>query len=120
MTEYEVKEAGECLKELRLKKRHSCMDIAEQIKRSVKYCSDIERGTCGMSLETLVQLEELHHVSLDYIVYGMQADSQEKQIRRGAAHIGSLNDQKRKVILDMLNVLERGKNVKRIKYIDYI
>ena len=35
-----------------------------------KYYADIERGTCGMSVETLINLSRLYGVSLDTLIYG--------------------------------------------------
>lgn len=45
-------------------------EMAEKINRAPKYYADIERGSCGMSLETLMSLSETFNMSLDYIVYG--------------------------------------------------
>ncbi len=44
--------------------------MAEKIDRAAKYYADIERGSCGMSVETLMALSEALDVSLDYIIYG--------------------------------------------------
>ena len=48
---------------------------------------DIERGTCGMSVETLINLSRLYGVSLDTLIYGEKekksAASQEEQLMRG-------------------------------------
>lgn len=44
--------------------------MAEKIDRAAKYYTDIERGSCGMSVETLMALSEALDMSLDYIIYG--------------------------------------------------
>ncbi len=44
--------------------------MAEKIDRATKYYADIERGSCGMSIETLLSLSFVLDMSLDYIVFG--------------------------------------------------
>lgn len=44
--------------------------MAEKIDRATKYYADIERGSCGMSIETLMALSSALDMSLDYIIYG--------------------------------------------------
>ena len=41
--------------------------LAEQMDRATKYCSDIERGYCGMSLETMLLFSRHLNMSLDSI-----------------------------------------------------
>lgn len=45
-------------------------EIAEKINRATKYYADIERGNCGMSIETLLALSDTLDMSLDYILFG--------------------------------------------------
>lgn len=45
--------------------------LAEQMDRAVKYCSDIERGTCGMSVETMLCFSAHLNMSLDYMMFGI-------------------------------------------------
>lgn len=49
-------------------------EMAEKIDRASKYYADIERGTCGMSIETLLALSSALNLSLDYIIYGKPED----------------------------------------------
>ena len=42
-------------------------EVAERIDRAPKYCSDIERGTCGMSTETMLAISDCLDISLDYM-----------------------------------------------------
>ena len=44
--------------------------LAEKIDRATKYCSDIERGICGMSVETMLAFAKHLNMSLDYMMYG--------------------------------------------------
>lgn len=43
---------------------------AEKIGLVEKYYADIERGTCGMSVETLLALAKLYECSTDFILFG--------------------------------------------------
>ena len=45
--------------------------MAEKIDRASKYYADIERGSCGMSVETLMALSENLDLTIDYIIYGI-------------------------------------------------
>lgn len=67
---YDSKQTGIRLRNLRTSFHYSRALVAEHIQRSEKYYADIERGTCGMSLDTLLELADFYHVSLDYLVFG--------------------------------------------------
>jgi Predicted transcriptional regulators len=59
----------------RLRKKRTLLDMtqdemAEKINRAPKYYADIERGNCGMSIETLLALSDTLNMSLDYILFG--------------------------------------------------
>ena len=45
-------------------------EVAEKIERSYKYYQDIERGTCGMSIDTILSIAECLHTSIDYLIFG--------------------------------------------------
>ena len=44
----------------------------DEMAEKIKYYADIERGSCGMSVETLMALSEALDMSLDYIIYGKE------------------------------------------------
>lgn len=46
-------------------------ELAERIDRATKYISDIERGICGMSIETMMSITKELDMSLDYMIYGV-------------------------------------------------
>lgn len=54
-------------------------EVAEKIDRAAKYYADIERGNCGMSVETLMALSFTLDMSLDYIIFGETGSEQEKR-----------------------------------------
>ncbi len=45
--------------------------IAERINRAPKYYADIERGSCGMSIETLISISSVLNMPADYILFGI-------------------------------------------------
>lgn len=45
-------------------------ELSEMIGRVPKYCADIERGNCGMSIETMLSFSKVLHLPLDYMIYG--------------------------------------------------
>ena len=61
--------AGERLRCRRLELGWSRELVAERLGVVNKYYADIERGTCGMSVETLINLSRLYGVSLDTLFY---------------------------------------------------
>ena len=44
--------------------------LAEKIDVTPKFCSDIELGVKGMSVQTLCRLSEVLNLSADYILFG--------------------------------------------------
>ena len=61
--------------------------LAEKMNRAPKYCADIERGTCGMSIETLLLFCKALELSPNTLLLGeaagIGADSLEQQILSG-------------------------------------
>ena len=51
--------------------------MAERIGRSVKYYADIERGDCGMSTDTMIDIARCLGVSLDYMMFGTDRERYE-------------------------------------------
>ena len=45
-------------------------ELAVRINRATNYCSDIERGMCGMSIETMLSISKALDMSLDYMMFG--------------------------------------------------
>ena len=52
----------------------SSAEVAGKIGRAVHYYGDIERGTCGMSIETLLDLAHYLDLSVDYILFGQAGE----------------------------------------------
>lgn len=109
---YKAVEIGERLRHLRKDYGYSREKIAERIGRSSKYYADIERGSCGMSIETLLELADVYHVSLDYLVHGETEDGQDKldeETRWAIRRLGGLERRRRKIVIEMVSLmLERA------------
>ena len=61
---------GERIRQKRIESKLTIETVAEKIDRSVKYYGDIERGSCGMSISTLIRISQTLNLSTDYILYG--------------------------------------------------
>lgn len=84
-------------------------DMAEKIDRAPKYYADIERGSCGMSIETMLALSQTLNMSLDYMIFGTSSDEvKEAQSNEVLAIIDVINNfppNKQKYALQMLKML---------------
>lgn len=61
---------GERIRNKRIQIGLSQDELGERIDRAAKYCSDIERGICGMSVETMLALSSQLDMTLDYMMFG--------------------------------------------------
>lgn len=68
---YDRYSVGERIQKRRQSLGLSQEKLAEKMDRATKYCSDIERGTCGMSLETMLNFSKHLNMSLDYMMFGI-------------------------------------------------
>lgn len=57
-------------------------DLAELIDVTPKFCSDIELGIKGMSVQTLCRLSQTMKLSTDYILFGEQEKTDSREIER--------------------------------------
>ena len=73
---YDRLAVGDRIRKKRVQLGFSQDEVAERIDRAPKYCSDIERGTCGMSTETMLAISECLDMSLDYMMFGEQTDEE--------------------------------------------
>ena len=71
--EYDHLEVGSRICARRKKLGFSRKYMAEHLGRSFKYYADIERGSCGMSAETMLGIASLLDMSLDYMMLGLDA-----------------------------------------------
>lgn len=66
---YDKKEVGIKIKTIREFHNLTQVQLAEKTDRATKYISDIERGNCGMSLETVLEIAKILNISLDYLFF---------------------------------------------------
>lgn len=74
---YDRLAAGERIRQKRKLLGMTQEEMAEKIGRVPKYYADIERGNCGMSVETLMALSHSLDMSLDYIILGRKAGEED-------------------------------------------
>lgn len=101
--------AGERLRLKRNLLGYTQDEMAEKIGRATKYYADIERGSCGMSVETLMALSSVLDMPLDYIIYGKTADAAEEskhsdEITAIIELINASSPQKQKYALSLLKL----------------
>lgn len=75
---YDRLAVGERIRQKRLLLGLSQDELSELIDRVPKYCADIERGSCGMSIETMIALSKAMDMPLDYLMFGKIAEEDEK------------------------------------------
>lgn len=80
-TTYDRLAAGERLRLKRTLLGFTQEEMAEKIDRATKYYADIERGSCGMSIETLMALSSELNMPLDYIIYGKTTNERDYLIQ---------------------------------------
>ena len=69
---YDKKAAGIRIREKRRQLGITMKEAAEKLDRVPTYYADIERGNCGMSVETMIAISRLYHMSLDYLILGKE------------------------------------------------
>ncbi len=55
--------------------------LAEKINVSTKFCSDIELGVKGMSVETLCKISKELMISADYILFGREKTDADEELK---------------------------------------
>lgn len=94
----------------RIRRRRQSLGIsrrkmAEQIGKAEKYYADIERGYCGMSLETMIQIAGCLGITLDYLVFGEQQEGElPEETKSILFYLKNCNEEKRKKASELLQV----------------
>lgn len=76
MNTYDKLLTGERIRKKRLLLGLTQEELAEKIGRAAKYCADIERGSCGMSIETMLMFSNVLGMSLDYMILGISDETE--------------------------------------------
>lgn len=106
---------GERIRRKRIQIGLSQDELAERIDRATKYCSDIERGICGMSIETMLAISDILDMSLDFLMFGeLDEEEQARQERDelALAHLLSkCTDRERDYALRLLKLYIASMNL---------
>ena len=84
-------------------------EVAESAGLSDRTYADIERGSCGMSIESLISIGKILDMSLDYIIYGKlsgetDALRQSDEIHAILSILSNASEQKQKYIMRLLQL----------------
>lgn len=75
---------GERIRRKRIQLGLSQDELAVRINRATKYCSDIERGMCGMSIETMLAIAKSLDMNLDYMMFGEISETEREWQQKDA------------------------------------
>lgn len=105
--------AGERIKNRRIILGLTQEELAEKIGRAYKYCQNIERGTCGMSIDTMISIASCLNVTLDYLIYGNEEESAERSLLDAEQQaiieiLGKCSLKKKRYALDLLKLFMKA------------
>ena len=81
---YDKIAVGERIRHKRMQLGLSQDELAVRINRATKYCSDIERGMCGMSIETMLAIAKALDMNLDYMMFGEISETEREWQQKDA------------------------------------
>ena len=67
---------GERIAKLRKESHMTQAMLAEKLNISIRHCSAIECGTARLSIEKLIEVADLFHVTLDFLILGRHSSNQ--------------------------------------------
>lgn len=116
---YDKKAVGKRLQEKRKQQGWDRKYVAGKVGVVEKYYADIERGTCGMSVETLIALTELYGITMDALIYGnasaIEILAQDKALLRELESMTpQLQDTCRQLLVLFVNGIHEGEAEKTI------
>lgn len=84
-------------------------EMSAKVGLSPKYFADIERGSCGMSVETLISISETLDMSLDYIIFGIthsenDVQKQSEEVSAILSMLENVSENKRKYAMRLLQL----------------
>lgn len=80
METIQFKEMGLRIRRQREALGYTREQLAEKLDVSPKFCSDIELGVKGMSIQTLVKLSDILNLTTDYILLGTASEETSPQM----------------------------------------
>lgn len=106
---YDSTAVGERIRRRRTELGLTQAQLAEKINRAIKYCADIERGTCGMSIDTLMLLCSALRLSPSTLLLGeaipfpQESDSSQQIL----AALSECTEEQRENILQTIRLFTR-------------
>lgn len=73
---YDLKQSGMRIKELRKMHGYTQEELAERLGISAGHMGKIETGAKGVSIDVMVVISSLFHISLDYLILGKEPESE--------------------------------------------
>lgn len=104
---YDRETVGKRIKRRRIELGWSRRYVADKTGIVEKYYADIERGTCGMSIETMLALAQLYKFTLDEFIYGMEQQNAVKD-EILVKEIHALSPQEREYCTQLVYLFIRG------------
>ena len=121
---YDRYSVGERIRSKRLSLGLSQDELAERIDRATKYYSDIERGNCGMSVETMLAIANILDMSLDYLMYGTASEDELERMEQNDARINHLlsrcNEKQHDYVIRMLELFVASMEIESEKQVENI
>ena len=93
---------GERIRHKRIQLGLSQDELAVRINRATKYCSDIERGMCGMSVETMLAIAKSLDMNLDYMMFGEISETEREWQQKDA--------------MTLIHIIEKAPASQRMRY----
>ena len=91
-------------------------EMAEQIGKAEKYYADIERGYCGMSLDTMIEIADSLGLTLDYLVFGNDGrEESERESDSIQLLVRGCDEKRRKKAVELLKkmcIRDRSRSVR--------
>ena len=71
---YDIKQSGERIRQLRTNRGYTQDEFAATMNIDRSFLSRVESGKKGCSVDMFVQISELFHVSLDFLILGKDSE----------------------------------------------
>ena len=102
---YDKIAAGRRISDQRKRLGISRQRMAEYIGKAEKYYADIERGYCGMSLDTMIEIADSLGLTLDYLVFGNDGrEESERESDSIQLLVRNCDEKRRKKAVELLKV----------------
>ena len=108
MVEYNGKEVGERLLQIREENQMTQKQLAEYLNVSIRTIGRYEHGQIMIGTDTIVRLCELFHISADYFLFGTykSLDLWEENIEEKIMHLqAKMSDEKKQKLYKIMELI---------------